>query len=411
MAFRAAPPSTDIRAASEQGIGGQVVLFTAARTLINTAYRMVYPFLSVFARGLGVDLLTISLVMTARSAMGFLGPFLAPIADLRGRKISMLLGLSMVVVSSILITLFPIYPVFFAGLLGIALGNLVFIPAMQAYVSDLVPYERRGRVIGVTELNWSLAFIIGVPLVGWLINALTQNAATSEFAWRAPFPFIAAFGLFFMILIAIRIPNNRSQSAALGSGIQTIQLILRNPVVLAGLGFALATSAANETVNLIFGVWLEDQYGLKLAALGAASAVIGISELSGEGLSAYLTDRWGKENSIKAGLFISITATVLLYFVSSSGVPAALVGLFLFYLGFEFTIVSSLPLMSEVFPPARATVMASVVACFSIGRAVGALLAPRLYRHDFLWNLGFALLFNAIAFILLRRLERRKDAG
>ena len=34
--------------------------FTAIRTVLNTAHRMVYPFLSIFARGLGVDLTTMS---------------------------------------------------------------------------------------------------------------------------------------------------------------------------------------------------------------------------------------------------------------------------------------------------------------------------------------------------------------
>jgi len=47
-----------------------------------------------------------------------------------------------------------------------------------------------------------------------------------------------------------------------------------------------ASTAANEQVNLVFGVWLQDSFGLKIAALGAASAVIGISEMSAEGLVA-----------------------------------------------------------------------------------------------------------------------------
>ncbi len=407
MDFRATPPTTrtGITASPHGAIGGQVALFTAARTVINSAFRMVYPFLSIFAHGLGVDLLTISIAMTARSLMGFFGPFLAPIADLRGRKISMLLGLGLVVLSAGSISFFPVYPVFFAGLLGIALGNLIFIPAMQAYVGDIVPYKRRGKVIGITELSWSLAFIVGVPAVGWIIDFASHSPATEAFAWRAPFPFIAALGFLFMLLIAWRIPNTRSQSVSLGNAFQTISHIFAYPSVLAALGFAVAATAANETVNLVFGIWLEDQFSLKLAALGAASAVIGISELSGEGLSALLADRWGKENSVRTGLVISAVATILLYFISGIGVAAALTGLFLFYLGFEFTIVSSLSLISEIFPPARATVMASVVACFSLGRALGALLAPRLYAHSFLFNLAFALLFNLLAFILLNRVR------
>lgn len=387
--------------AEQKTFTGQIILFTSTRTVLHTAYRMVYPFLSVFARGLGIDLITISLVMTGRSLMGLFGPLLAPIADIRGRKVSMLLGLGLFIFSAVLISIFPTFPVFVFGLVLSALSILIFLPAMQAYIGDRVPYNRRGRALGITELSWSLSFIAGVPLVGWLIDTLSRNPETALLSWRAPFPLLAILGLIFFILIAVRIPNNRSSHPALGNSWQTIRQILKVPTVLAGLGFAIATCVANETVNLVFGVWLEDSFSLQLAALGAASAVIGISELSGEGLSAFLSDRIGKELAVRIGLITSALASVLIYLIGSS-IPGALIGLFLFYLGFEFTIVSSLPLMSEVYPAARATVMASTVACFSLGRALGAFLAPYLYQHGFIYNLIVALISIAIAFYLLR---------
>lgn len=390
--------------AEQKTLSGQIVLFTAARTVMHTAFRMVYPFLSVFARGLGIDLITISMVLTGRSLMGLLGPLLAPIADIRGRKVSMLLGLGLFIFSAVLISILPTFPVFIISLPLTSLGILIFLPAMQAYIGDRVAYNRRGRALGITELSWSLAFIIGVPLVGWLIDTLSSNPNTRTLAWRSPFPIIAALGLFFFILIAVRIPNNRSTHPSLGNSWQTIRKILKVPTVLAGLGFAVATTVANETVNVVFGVWLEDSFGLQLAALGAASAVIGISELSGEGLSAFITDRIGKELSVRLGLITSAVATILIYLIGRS-VPGALIGLFLFYLGFEFTIVSSLPLMSELFPAARATVMASTVAGFSLGRALGAFLAPRLYLQGFIFNLIVALFFNALAYYLLRNVR------
>ncbi len=64
------------------------------RTILNTAHRMVYPFLSVFARGLGVDISTMSLLMTVRSLLGTTSPLFAPLADRRGRKFGMLAGIS-----------------------------------------------------------------------------------------------------------------------------------------------------------------------------------------------------------------------------------------------------------------------------------------------------------------------------
>jgi hypothetical protein len=69
-------------------------------------------------------------------------------------------------------------------------------------------------------------------------------------------------------------------------------------------------------------VWLEDQFNLQLAALGAASAVIGISELSGEGLSTLFVDKIGKPFSIRIGLLFSVIASGWLYFFSSSPLGA-----------------------------------------------------------------------------------------
>jgi hypothetical protein len=51
---------------------------------------------------------------------------------------------------------------------------------------------------------------------------------------------------------------------------------------LAGLALGFLVSTANEVINLVFGVWMEDSFELRIAALGAASAVIGFSEPCGE---------------------------------------------------------------------------------------------------------------------------------
>jgi len=58
----------------------------------------------------------------------------------------------------------------------------------------------------------------------------------------------------------------------------------------------------------------------------------------------------------------------------------AIAGLALIYLTFEFTMVSAIPLMTEVMPGLRATFMAGFFASSTLGRAVGALIAPGLYE-------------------------------
>ena len=73
----------------------QLIIISVLRTILNTLRRMVYPFLSVFARGLGVDVTAFSLALTGRNVVGIFGPLLAPISDVRGRKLGMLSGVAL----------------------------------------------------------------------------------------------------------------------------------------------------------------------------------------------------------------------------------------------------------------------------------------------------------------------------
>ena len=269
---------------------------------------------------------------------------------------------------------------------------------MQAYIGDSVPYERRGRTIAFTEFGWSLAFVIGVPLMGLLIASKS---------WMAPFPLLALLGVvivagLFWMLPKKDLPVNAPRSR------DNFRLVLTSLPALTGLAVGMLASAANEEVNLIFGVWLQDSFGLKIAALGAASAVIGISEMGAEGMVAAFVDRLGKLRSIALGLAVnSLAALALPWFGRTEW--GALAGLFFFYLSFEFTIVSAIPLMTELLPSARATLMACNVAAMSFGRAIGDFLAPRLYGLGFMAVTLGAIAFNLLALLSLSRLGKGYD--
>jgi MFS transporter, DHA1 family, inner membrane transport protein len=380
----------------------QIAFFIIVRIVFNTALRIVYPFLPVFGRGLGVDLTTMSQAMALRSATGAAGPFLASIGDTRGRKIGMLLGLTLFVVANSLIFISPTFPVFVIALILTLLGYCVFNPAMQAYMGDRIPYQRRGQALALLELGWSLAFIIGVPLMGLLI---------ARSGWKAPFQVLAVLGLLSIILMAILLPSEAARPAGQPGLWRMFGLVLASAPALAGLLMGAAASMANELVGLVFGVWLEDTFGLKIAALGIAAMVIGFSELGGELLSAGLVDRIGKARAVALGLVCNSLAVILLVLLGS-GLTGALVGLFLFYLTFEFAIVCTIPLMNEILPQARATVMAIYIATITLGRAVGDVISPWLYRfgqeHPYLpallaVGLGVAAL-NLVSLLALRML-------
>lgn len=379
----------------------QLAAFSATRAVINTGYRMVYPFLPVFARGLGVDLQVLALAVSGRSLLGALSPVLGSVADTRGRKWAMIVSLGLFAGAFLLVPLRPVYAVFFAATLLAMTGKLIFDPAMQAYVGDRVAYARRGLAIAITEVGWSASSLIGIPLVGWLI---------ARRGWQAPFPWIAALAIAGMILIWRLIPPDPPGGGPRSSLRSGLGLVLRHPPALAGLCVGLLTATGNETVNIMYGAWMEGAFGLQVAALGAATAVIGLAELSGEGLVAGLSDRLGKKRLIGLGVAGNGLASLALLLLSQT-LPGALVGLFLFYITFEVIIVGSIPLMTQVLPAARATVMASNVAGLSLGRAAGAALGPVLFSVGLVGNVATAAALDLIALIVLFRFVRIKEEG
>jgi len=373
----------------------QIPGFILIRAIFNTPYRMIYPFLPVFARGLGVDLAAMSLALTARSLVGVLNPVVSSIADRRGRRFGMLLGTGLFFAGAALVAFLPTFPALVGAMVLMALGRYVFDPAMQAYLSDRIPYERRGLALAATEISWSVAFIAGVPLMGFLM---------ARRGWMAPFPLMAVLGGLVFISVLLMLPRDappRAGGAGMGADFRTV---LTFAPALAGLCLVSFVSTANEMVNLVFGVWLERSFGLKIAALGAAAAVIGLSELCGEGLVAVFVDRLGKPRAIALGLGANSLAALLLP-VAGRTEAGAVAGLFLFYITFEFTVVSAIPMMTEVMPGARATVMAFSVAFVMLGRAIGAPLATLLFTFGFPLVTAAAVVFNLLAYLALRRMQ------
>jgi predicted MFS family arabinose efflux permease len=360
--------------------------YALIRIVINTAYRMIYPFLTIFARGLGVDISVISGLVANRAIVGAVASFIFPFIETRGRKFGMLLGLGLFVASMGLVALLPSLTTFGIALIFGFVGRAIFDPSLASYIADYISYEKRGTAIAITEFAWSLAFILGIPAIGLII---------ARSYWSAPFWVLGFLGFIAFLFIALTLTDSKKPVHHQDGIFGNVKQIATTPVVLIAFSIGLSITAANEVVNLMFGVWLEDSFKLQIAALAGASAIIGLSELGGEGFVALFVDRVGKVRAAGIGLLANCVAAVLLPLIGRTEL-GALIGLFLFYLTFEFTIVSIIPLMTEVMPTARATTLSFAGAANSMGRAIGALLAPTLYALGFSTLTGAAVAFNLL---------------
>jgi len=370
----------------------QIISSTLVRTVYNTAFRMVFPFQPMLMKGFNINLAEISRMYAGQSLIGMISPVLASVSDTRGRRTGMLGGMVLFSLGTLVVVIWPTAGGFFGFLVLSMLAKAVFEPSVIAYFGDIIPYQRRGFVLGITETSWSLAFFVGVPVIGFFLD---------KFNLLAPFILLMVLGLISFLVILLLFPVDKPSEESRPSIIKNFSLVFKSGSALAALAVMLFICLANQLVNVVFGVWLNDSFGLQIAALGGASAVIGIAELIGEGGVIGITDRISKEKAVLIGVIGNVLASLILPFLGGS-VWGAFIGLFFFYLTFEFSIVSMLPMVTGVLPAARGSLMALNIASANLGRGLGSLLAAPLYPWGFWTNAVAAAVVNLLAILALR---------
>lgn len=365
-------PVSDTTTGSVSHLTLSIGVTTLCRLVLNTARRFAYPFAPALSRGLGVPLTAITSLIAINQATAVLGLFFGPIADRLGYRLMMIGGMTLLVAGMFAAGLFPFYSVVLVALFLAGMGKSIFDPALQAYVSERVPFHRRGLAIGFLEFSWAGSTLLGIPLIALLIDRL---------GWRAPFFAMGGLGILGILVLRIIVEKGRrrpapGQAPPLFKG--AWRQLLRERAALGALSYAFWISVANDNLFVVYGAWLEKQFGLSIVALGLGTSIIGIAELAGESLTAALADRLGLKRSVIGGMAACLICYGILPFLGQT-LGMALTGLFIIFLTFEFTIVTSLSLFTELVPASRATMMASYLASAGIGRVVGALIGGPIW--------------------------------
>ena len=346
---------------------------TVFRLILNTARRFAYPFAPVLSRGLGVSLSAITSLIALNQVTSLLGIFMGPVADRLGYRNLMIVGMGMLGVGMLAAAILPLYGTVLVALFLAGLGKSIFDPAIQAWVGNRIPFHRRAQAIGIVEISWSASTLVGIPLVALLID---------HHGWRSPFLMMGILGGIGAVSLYCIFPketDNHRQGLSLGVYLGAYRRLFANRPALSVLGYAFFISAANDNLFVVYGAWLEKDFGLSVVAVGLGTGLIGIAELLGEGATAVLADRWGLKRALWLGLTLSMASYFLLPLAVGSLVTA-LVGLTLVFLVYEFTVVCSLSLCTELLPAQRATMMAVFLASAGAGRVMGALLGGVVWQ-------------------------------
>ncbi|MFE8702439.1 MFS transporter [Cytobacillus sp. FJAT-54145] len=119
-------------------------------------------------------------------------PLIALFEDRTSRSTTLLLGMSLFIIGTIICALAPSILVFFIGRFFSGLAAGAFIPMAYAFVGDHTSERMRGKIMGIIVSSWSLSLVFGVP-IGAIIG--------DWYSWRWVFIFFVVLGVLAMILI------------------------------------------------------------------------------------------------------------------------------------------------------------------------------------------------------------------
>lgn len=351
--------------------------FLVTRLVGNLFIRFPYVFINQIARGLGVEVTTLTFVFGVRELGGLAAPVAGRWVD-RGHAGRAIVWCGVAAGTACAVA---VAAPFWGFVVLMVVGGAAKISvdlAQNAWVGHHVHLARRGRVIGLIETTWAGAFLVGVPLVGWVID---------RWGWRAAFyvtgPLLAATAI-----AAGRglpdTPASAPESSRFGDVeprhavfpvAKAADLVRLRRAVWA---FVVLQPGAQMLIFAVNGDWFSTELGMSTTTLGVVTALLGVAELSGTGLAIVLTDRFG---SLRCGMWgILLTAPPLLGILAvGDNVVAAVALMLAMCVGVEFAFVTVLPMVPELDVERRGRAVGQVFVMMMVARAVSSWTAGVIY--------------------------------
>ncbi len=178
----------------------------------------------------------------------------------------------------------------------------------QTIVADVIPFERRGRAMGIVMTSFSVATVAGVPLGLFL---------AANLSWHAPFIGIAALCAGLAVMAAWTLPplGQHLADQAGRSVLAGIRQVVVDPNHLTAFGFSALMMSAGFTVIPYITIYMVANVGLSAGQIPLIYLCGGVVTLFSARMVGRLTDRRGKVETftlMAVGLLVPLLAITLL---------------------------------------------------------------------------------------------------
>lgn len=360
--------------------------FALTRLVGNLFIRGPYVFITEISKGLGVSVETMTLVLGVRELGGLGSPIAGRLVD-RGHGPAVIIAGGALTGAACLGATPGWFPLFVVAMvLGGMTKNWVDL-SQNAWVGHRVPVAKRARVIGFIETTWAGSFLLGVPLVGFVVD---------RWGWRAGFWLIGPLFVALAVTSGLRLAtgsHSPDEFAHTGSDEAAPVAMDATPAVahvgnparfkVAMWAFFVLQSLGQMSVFAVNGDWFVEDLGMSNTGLSIATAVLGVAELAGVVWVMAFADRLGKARVARIALGVAALPSIVLI-LWSGNVAWGVAMIVIMDFAIEIAFVSALPLASELDPTNRGKAVGQVFVLMMGSRALASAVAGSIYA-----NVGF----------------------
>jgi predicted MFS family arabinose efflux permease len=374
-------------------------------------FMIIMPLGSQFMRLFDINPQQFSLIVSAYAisafTMGLLG---AGYIDRMDRKTALLVNYTGFALGTLMCAFATSYPLFLAaraltGAFGGLLGALVF-----SIVSDVVPFERRARAVGIVMTAFSVSSVAGVPLGVYL---------AAQYSWRAPFLLIAGLAVLLIGVIAFALPPmNRHRVAGVThqKPLEVLGEIARDGNQVRALLFTVVLMLGHFSIIPFIAPYMQLNIGFsdhQVTYVYLAGGILSVFVLP---LTGRLSDLYGSRRVFTFASLLAFLSILTITHLPPVSMVAALLATSSFFVAAGGRTVPAMAMVTSVVSPAKRGGFMSVRASANeLGLALASFISGLIVTKNPDGSLGhyplvgyFAIGMSILAVFLAGRLSNRE---
>ncbi|MXO64724.1 MFS transporter [Altericroceibacterium endophyticum] len=276
---------------------------------------------------------------------------------------------------------------FFSGTMSVA----------QGFIADVSTPEKRAKTMGFFGASFSLGFAFG-PVIGGLLAGDGATAAS----FRLPIFIAGGFSVLaslWCLLVLRNVVAPKGKGAPLPKYSEAFAFVGSQPLLLRLFMIGFLGIAAFASMEAIYGLWSEENFGWGAHDLGFAFLAIGAGGfLAQVVLIGPLVSRFGEARVIMGGLFLLALSMVLQPVIRLPVSGVVLMGMLMAGHSLAFPISGAL--ISRNTPPDR---QGGTMGLLMATNALGRIMAPPIFgliyeaiSHDSPWYIGAVMIGFAV---------------